>query len=169
MWITTVAIAGSDLDNKFSDIRIEDAYRPYLAANSLLMEVTGARIIRLSPKKAVVIAVASTVIRDSSAEDRLRAEKVCRVKAIASVVAERQGVQVAHTEHLDEKTQIVLDRSGEKDTSISELLQITRTKDNGITKDMPVVGTWKSKDGDVFYLALGATIDVAEPVVKSDH
>ena len=127
------------------------------------MEVTGAKIIRLpNSKKVVVIAVASTALNDNSAKERLRAQKVCKVKALASVVAEKQGVQVARVERLEDRTVVKLDKTGPKETSVSDLLQITRTRVKGITKDMPVVGTWKSKDGDVFYLAIGAMVDVTE-------
>ena len=80
---------------------------------------------------------------------------MCRVKALASVVAAKSGVQVFRLETLKEST--ILVQEGEKETgrSISELLSITKAKVEGIAKDMPVVGRWRSKDGEVFYLAIG--------------
>jgi len=153
------------VQKKFADIEIEDAFRPYLVSNVLLMEVTGAKVIRLPKKRTVVIAVASTVLKDDSAKERLRAEKVCRVKALASVVAEKQGVQVAHTEELKEETKIVIDEKGETGKSVSDLTQITKTKVEGIAKDMPVVGRWNSKSGEVFYMAIGVILDKnGEPI-----
>ena len=81
------------------------------------------------------------------------------------MLAEKQGVQVAHVEELKEKTLVVLDGEKETGKSVSELLQITKTKIQGITKDLPVVGRWKSKEGDVFYLAIGAICNKkGEPV-----
>lgn len=150
--------AAAPLEDKFSAIEIDEAFVPYLTANPLLMELSGATIIRLSKGRSVVISVASTAIKDGTAQDRLRAEKVCRVKALAGVVAEEQGIQVAHSETLNEKTVVVLDGEKETGTSVSELLQITKTKVEGIAKDMPVVGRWKSKDGQVFFLALGTIV-----------
>jgi hypothetical protein len=41
-------------------------------------------------------------LKDGSADERLRAEKVCRVKALASIMAEKQGVHVAHFEQVAE-------------------------------------------------------------------
>lgn len=151
--------ADAGVQVKFSDIEIEDAFRPYLVSNVLLMETTGAKVIRLPKKRTVVIAVASTVIKDDSAKERLRAEKVCRAKALASVVAEKQGVQVAHTEELKEETIIVIDEKGETGKDVSNLVQVTKTKVEGIANDMPIIGHWKSKDGDVFYMAIGAILD----------
>jgi hypothetical protein len=150
---------------KFSEVEIEKSFEVYLLTNPLLMEVTGAKIIRLADGNRVVLAVASTVVKDNSSKERLRAEKVCRIKALASVVAEKQGVQVCHVEQLEEKTVIVLDGKGETGKSVSELLQVTKAKVEGVARDMPVVGKWKSKEGDVFYFAIGVTCDKSgEPI-----
>ena len=150
---------------RFSEIEIEKPFDTYLRSNVLLMEVTGAKVIRLGNDRQVVLTVASTLLKDKTAKDRLRAEKVCRIKALASVVAEKRGVQVSHVEKIEEKTVVVLDGEKEKAKSVSEALQVTKTKVEGITRDMPVVGRWKSKDGDVFYLALGVVVGKnGEPV-----
>jgi hypothetical protein len=66
---------------------------------------------------------------------------------------------------LEEKTVVVLDNGKVTGKSVSELLRITHARVKGIAKDMPVVGRWKSKDGDVFYFALGVIVDKAgEPI-----
>lgn len=144
---------------KFRNIEIEADFESYLTSNRLLMEVTGAKVIRRKDGTSVVIAVGSTVLNDGSAKERLRAEKVCRVKALASVVAEKQGIQIAHTEELKEETVTILDETKERASSLMELLQITKTKVEGMTHDMPVIGHWRSADGETFYLAIGAIID----------
>lgn len=163
-----IALFSSDpkgAGEKFRDVKIEKPFEQYLLSQPLLMEVTGAKIIRLKEGGTVVIAVASTVLKDNSPQERLRAEKVCKVKALASVVAEKQGIQVAHTEKLEEKTVVVIEDGQEKATNVSHLLQVTKTKVEGIARDMPVVGTWKSREGDTFYLALGIVCDKrGEPV-----
>jgi hypothetical protein len=143
----------------FREVVIERPYDAYLKSNALLMDVTGAKVLRLPDGKKVVLAVASTVLRDGSADDRLRAERVCRIKALASVVAEKEGVQIASLERLEEKTVVVVENGKETSKSVSELLEVTRARVEGIARDMPVVGRWKSKDGKVFYLAIGVTCD----------
>jgi hypothetical protein len=111
--------------------------------------------------------VASTVLKDDSAEKRLRAENVCRIKALASVVAEKQGVQVAHVEQLREKTVIVIENGRESGKSVTGVLQVTTARVQGIAQEIPVVGRWLSPDGKVFYLALGAVCDrTGKPVAE---
>ncbi len=164
--LSVLAVAGGpQAGEDFADVEIEKPFDAYLSANRLLMEVAGAKVIRLKGGRQVVLAVASTVLKDNTAKDRLRAERVCRVKALASVAAEKQGVQVCHTEEVKEKTVLVIDNEKETGKSVSELLQVTKTRVEGLVKDMPVVGRWRSKQGDVFYLALGVVLDgKGEPV-----
>lgn len=163
-----VALLATAADpERFSEVEIEKPFDGYLKANRLLMEVAGAKFIRLKDGRNVVLAVASTVLKDNSPDDRLRAERVCRQRVLVYVVAEKIGVQVCHVEEVKDKTEIVLENGKETGKSVSELLQITRTKVQGMTKDMPVVGRWKSKDGKVFYLAIGVICDKqGEPIRK---
>jgi hypothetical protein len=158
----------ADADEKFADVAIEKPYADYLRANPLLMEVAGAKVIRLDDGKQVVLAVASVVLKDDRAKTRLDAEKVCRAKALASVVAEKQGVQVAHVEKVEERTVIVLEDGKEKGKSVSEVMQLTRTQVQGLAPGLSVVGRWKSKDGQVFYLALGMVCDKKGNPVRAE-
>ena len=143
----------------FSEVQIDRPFDRYLRANPLLMEVGGAKIIRLGQGRRLIVSVASTILKDDSGSERLRAERVCRLKALASVVAERTGVQIAHSEESKDKTIVVIIDGHEKAKSVSELLEVTKTKVSGIARDMPIVGRWKSKDGMIFYLAIGAICD----------
>jgi hypothetical protein len=162
MLLLPLAISADSADPgspNFTEVQIEEPFDDYLLANPLLMEVTGAKIIRRGEDEFVVLGVASTALKDGSPIDRLRAVKVCRTKALAAVIGEKQGVQVGHIEAGIEETIVVVEDGEEMIRSISEYLQITRTKVEGVAKDMPVVGTWESEDGQVFYLAIGILCD----------
>lgn len=81
------------------------------------------------------------------------------MKALASLVAEKQGVQVAHVETLKDETVIVLANGTEEATSVMDLLKITKAKVEGIARDLPIIGCWHSPEGDTFYLEISAIID----------
>lgn len=164
--LTLTALCNATDKPQFSDVVIDQQFEPYLLSNPLLMEVTGAKVIREKKGRTVLFSVASSVLKNQSPSERLRAEKVCRVKALAGLVAEKKGIQVCHVETLKEKTEVIIDKNGETGTSISELLQVTQTKVEGIAKDMPVIGRWRSKDGMVFYLAIGSSLDKNGDVVE---
>ncbi len=142
----------------FRDISVEPQFDAVLYANVLLMEVSGAKVVRLPDGRRMILAVGSTVVKNDSAKERLRAEVVCRTKALASVVAEKEGVQVLRVETLKDSTLVTIESGKETATSVSDFLQVTTAKVEGITKDMPVVGKWKSKDGTVAYLAVGVVL-----------
>jgi len=146
-------------ENNYKNIKIDKKFKSYFAENMLLMEMEGAKVIRDKDGKTIIISVASTVIKDEAAKEQLRAEKICKIKAIAGVVAEKKGIQVFRKEVLNERT--IIKKENEKDSgeSLSELIQVTQTKIEGISRDMPVVGTWRSKDGKIFFLAIGTMLD----------
>lgn len=146
-------------EDPFADVSIEAPYKSYLTRQPLLMEVAGAKIIRLKNGDCVLLSIGSTVLKDDKPRTRLDAEKVCRVKALAAIVAEKQGVQVAHVETLKERTIVVIDNGKETAKSVAEILQITKAEVRGLAPALRVVGRWKSKDGQVLYLALGAICD----------
>ncbi len=154
---------------QFADVVIDKQFQPYLLSNPLLMEFTGAKVVRDRQGRTILLSVASTVLKNDSPAERLRAEKVCKAKTFAGMVAEKHGVQVCHVETLNEKTVVVIDAGGETGKNVSELLQVTQTKIEGITKDMPVIGRWKSNSGDVFYVAVGVILDKnGEPLVQDE-
>ena len=146
----------------FRDISVEPPFDAVLFGNVLLMETTGAKVIRLPDGRRMIVAVGSTVVKDDSAKERLRAEVVCRTKALASVVAEKNGVQVVRVERIEETTVVKIEDGKETATSVSDFLQLTRAKVEGVAKGMPLVGRWNSKDGTVCYFAFGAILDANE-------
>lgn len=144
---------------EFSDINIEEDFKPYLLSNKLLMEITGSKVIRLEKGKSLVLSVGSVVLTDNKAKTRIDAEKVCKSKALAYVVGEKYGVNVFNSQTLAEATQITLDNNQEKGKSVSEFLEITKSQTSGMVKGMPPVGSWMSKDKTVFYVAIGVFLD----------
>jgi hypothetical protein len=144
---------------EFSDVLIDDAFKGYLEAEPLLMEIPGAKIFVLPEGKCVMVSVASVPVVDGSPRERLRNELACKNKAMAYCIAERDGVTVTHVETSIDEDRIELRDETETVTSISRFLGITQSKVSGVLKGMRVVGRWKSADGSVFYLAMGAVVD----------
>jgi hypothetical protein len=154
------ALCGQSDPPRFTDVQIEKPFDTYLQAQPVLMELAGAKVIRLPDGNKLVIGVASTPIRNDSAEDRARAELVCKTRALVHILGEEQGVVIAHSEEIDKKVTVVVDRDGKRKTrTTSQYLDVTRAKLEGTVKDFPVVGSWKSGDGKVYYLAIGGILN----------
>ena len=93
---------------------------------------------------------------------------MCRTKAFVYLVQEQKGIQVFHTEEATDRTVIVNVEGKEHGTNVSEFLEVTKTRVEGMAKDMPVVGRWKSKESDVFYLAIGGIVNKKGDLVEAD-
>jgi len=159
--------AGANGEALYCAAEIDARFEGYLRTNPLLMAVPGAKVIRLDNGNQVFLAVASTVLKDDSAEERLRAEKVCKLKALASLLAENRGVQLAHIEQVRKKTMVILEKGREGGQTMTEVLQLTSARVQGVAQGLPVVGRWQSADGKVFYLAIGAVGDrMGRPVAE---
>ena len=168
LFVSLLLGADQSAADRFSDVRIEKPFDRYLLASPLLMESSGAKVIRLPKKRCLILAVASFVLEGKSPDERRDAEKVCKTKAFAALVQEQQGVQVFHAEESRENTVVVNTDGKELGKSVSEFLEVTKTKVEGIAKDLPVVGKWKSKEGDVFYLAIGGIVNKKGEVVQGE-
>jgi hypothetical protein len=135
------------IDAPVSHILAEPPFDKYLRANPILLEVAGVKVIYLKDGSKVVLSVASTVIKDESADERIRAEKVCRIKAATGLLKEKQGVQIAHAETLRDGAISITTESASSERSVAEVLEMTTAKVEGVVKEMPPVGRWKSADG----------------------
>ena len=139
----------------FKDIKIEKPFAEFLANNPLLMDLAGAIIVDLGRDGRLLIGVGKVVLKDGSPQDLLRAERVATLKARTAVIGERDGVKISYLKRVEDLIIIVKDEEGEKAISVSERLKVTQEKIEGIAKNLPVVGSWKSEDGRIFYIAVG--------------
>jgi len=149
---------GQSASNMFSMIRIEAPFDTYLQANPLLMEFAGAKFIKLEDGRKMIISVASTGVKDSSAQDRLRQQKICRQKALANILAETKAIQVATSTKVNDLIVVTIEDGKENGKSVEEILEVTESRVSGIVKNFPIVGTWYSRNGDMFYLAIGGFV-----------
>jgi hypothetical protein len=155
----TVPKAGVKIVDKpsgFAKVRLDPEFADYLLADPLLMEVEGAKVVRLEDDRILVLGVASSALESGTAADRKRAETIARQRALAHIVAEKTGVQVARAETFDKKTTVTIaDDGNEKSASVAEYLETTQAKVKGATRDFPIVGRWTSDDGTLFSVAVG--------------
>src|SRR5947207_13946370 len=66
--LTSLIAVGGDGEAPFRAVPIDPRFESYLRANPLLMEVPGAKAIRLDNGNQVVLAVASTVLKANPAD-----------------------------------------------------------------------------------------------------
>ena len=151
-----------------ANLRLDPEFAGILTADPLLMEVEGAKVIRLDagleatsdePVRLLVLGIASSALQDGSAADRKRAETIARNRAYAHIVAEKTGLTVARSETIGKKTTVTIEEDGrETGTSVAEYLESTQASVKGMTKGFPIVGRWTSPDGTLLYVAVGGIV-----------
>jgi hypothetical protein len=164
--LLTLAVTCGQQNTPFADVLIEKPFDALLLANPLLMSEEGAKLVRRPDGTTLVIGIASTPVRDDSPRDRKRAEVVCKNRALANIVSERQGVVVAHVEKTETRQEVVIENDGKKKTkAVHEYLALTSSRLAGMVPGFQVIGRWKSPDRKLYYYAIGGIIDAhGEPV-----
>jgi hypothetical protein len=158
--LAVALLPAQDQTLRFKDIEIEKPFDSYLLAHPLLMDVAGAKIVKLSGDKILVVGVAFTPIRDDSPTDRRRMNTVCKNRALANILGEKKNVLIAHVETVKEKNVVVIDKDGKTNTQrVSDYFEMTQSKLEGVVRDFPIVGRWKSGDGKLYYLVIGAILN----------
>lgn len=153
-------VAGNDSTPMgFADLQIREPYRTYLLAEPLLMEGNSVTVIELEDGMKMLTAVASVVLRSDSPQHRLEAERICRVKALASIVARRSPVKLTQSVQVKERVVVSIEGGRERAESVSETIEIIRTRVSGATRQLPVVGRWMTHDRTVMSLAIGTIVD----------
>ena len=149
----------TNIGKPFQNFKIDPLFQKLFLDNPFWFEQTGVKIVKLKNKNTILISIGSAVLKNNTPNAKSEAEKIANIRALANFASSIHGVQVSRIEKLNEKNQIIIENDKEVNKSISEHLEITETKVNGLVKNMQVIGTWYSNDGSIFYLAIGKSIN----------
>jgi len=143
----------------FINVHINPPFKKVLLNDPLLMQISGAKIIRLKSGKTMIVGVASTNIANKSVDQRVAADRILRVKADREIIQLTGEVQIAVEEIIDDKTVIVIKDGKETAQLVERYREIIKATITQKTKSLPFVGRWYSADGDRLFYAVGAIID----------
>lgn len=161
IWLVAMAslVAGGTDKPTFTDVQIDKPYKEMFVSNPVLMGTTGAKIIKTLDGNFLLVGLGSRVLKDNSPKELLEAEQVCKIKALREVVGTTQGVQIASVQKSEDRIVVVIDKDGPKVKTVSDYLEVTEAKVQGLAKGMTVLGRWKSGDGKTLYVAVGLVCD----------
>lgn len=149
-------LGGQDFDStQYRKLVVEKEFRPMLAAIPVQMETGGAKIFKLTDGTLWLLTIGTTTVKPETATELLRRHTVTKAKALANAVAELNGTQVKSTTILTTKDKVIVHEgvvSGNTEEVLNETI-VTEAK--GSVKGLPVIGSWMSKNGEMYFLALG--------------
>ena len=132
-------------------------FKPFLLSDPILLEVGGCKAFRTEDGKTVLIAVGIAEVKDQSAKDRIRRQKVAEQKAFGEL-AKHQEVEVTFFSERY-KTTSILSQNGVESGSSQKISSSRITmKAEAYFDEMLTVGRWYSGDGKLFFLAKGCII-----------
>jgi hypothetical protein len=128
-----------------------------LRADPALLQSGGAKLIEKDGTQYFVSVGFASVLGDSPAE-RLRQLQVARTRALKAA-SEFIGTTNVTSEEKFSDTTTITNLSGAKTSETRERLEETTVACiKALVKAPPVVGTWKSGDGQLFFYAIGTQI-----------
>lgn len=157
--ISAGRLCGEGLDKKmFSNLTIDEEFLPLLATMPVQMEVGGAKLFTKEDGSIWMVSVGVTEARVATSAELLRRQSVAKVKAQANAVAALTGESVKAVTILDDKVVTRIENGVEKSVAEENLKESIVTEARGMIKGMPVVASWLSLDGKLFFIAIGQQI-----------
>ena len=152
------AVFSGAAEADFSDVEVEEPFYPYLTAKKRFMELPGVKEFTSPDGKArIIVCVTSTASKGSGARALAEMIKVCRIKAQVEL-CKADGYELSAFQKVEDRFVSIGDGKNEKIQSVSSYLNVAEERVNSVVRTWPVIGTWYSKDGSEFYLAIGAII-----------
>ena len=133
----------------------EEPFVSILRASPVLRKNGGVRGFITKDGRRVLISAASAKYTGSFR----KAKRTAQLLALRALLGHREGIELSSVELLTDSEQIRVSKVREQRISLSRFTSIQEEKVTGMVKAMPIVATWKSEDGQSFYLALGRIFD----------
>jgi hypothetical protein len=156
-WLLTCCVASADDGPSIREALLTPGFDGILRADPALLQSGGAKLIEKDGTQYFVAVGFASVLGDSPAE-RLRQLQVARIRALKAA-SDFIGTTTVTSEEKLSDTTTVTNINGAKTFGGQKLLEETTVaKINALVKAPPVIGTWRSGDGQLFFYAIGTQI-----------
>jgi hypothetical protein len=157
-WLLTGCVAlAQDAPTVIREAFLAPGFDDILRTDPALFHNGGAKLIEKNGGRYFVAIGFASVLGDSPAE-RVRQLQVARTRAL-KVASEFIGTTIVTSEEKFSDTTTVGTVNGDKRSEQRKVLEETTVaKIKVLIKAPPVVGTWKSGDGQLFFYAIGTQI-----------
>ena len=145
-------------DKNFPEIKGDPFFITLLQTSPILIKNGGVRCFEISDGRKAIVSVASAKINDS----RVDAKKIARLKAIRTLIGQKNGVEVSSIETLTDQEVLQISDKVTKRILISEFFSMQEEQISGFIHALPVVVEWEDEKNNRFSLALGRITHMEE-------
>ncbi len=132
-------------------------YQEIICLNPVLAQDGGAAVVEKNGRR-FFIAVGVTAVKGNEPAERVRQLRVAKINALRAVAEYIEPTKVQTETKLTEKTTVETTEKSKKGKSLKELDETTRTSVQATLQAPEQIGTWKSADGSLFFLAVGRAL-----------
>jgi hypothetical protein len=156
-WLITCCAAPAVDGPVIREVLLTPGFDGILRTDPVLLQSGGAKLIEKDSTQYFVAVGFASVLGDSPAE-RVRQLQVARTRAL-KVASEFISTMIVTSEEKFSKKTTVTNINGIKTSARRDLFEEkTVAKIKALVNAPPVVGTWKSGDGQLFFYAIGTQI-----------
>jgi len=141
-------------ENALGKMKILEGEEPFLSllnASPILCQNGGVRGFLLEGNRKILLSVYSASIKSSL----IKARKIARLKAVRSLLGQKQGIEVSSVEFLVDQEHLVVSDGKEQRISLSQFLSIQEERVSGVIHALPVVAAWQDASGRILYVGIG--------------
>lgn len=139
------------------DVQIDAEFKPYLLAEKVLLLTGGCKMLITPDGKKLLVSVGFTEIRGNSAKERVRQLRVAGYNADAEI-AKHQQIEVTHFAQRSKSVVVSQENGNEKSKVQRTSVSLTTVQAEASSDCLETIGTWKSADGTLFFVAKGCVI-----------
>jgi hypothetical protein len=159
LFIICITLNGQEIDpSQYLELNVEKEFCPLLAAMPVQMETGGAKILKQTDGSLWLVSIGTTTVKPITASELIRRRTVAQTKAKSGAVAELNGASVKSTTIMTTKDTVIIQKGIEFGRSEETLDESIVIEAKGVIKEMPVIGTWLDKTGQIYFLAIGKRI-----------
>ena len=130
----------------FPEVNIEPAFQEFFYSQPDFMQEGGARVLEIKGLSQAIIGIGKAFPDPSDLHNTPMLTRICEIQAKAAILELGHGIDVSTA------------RGAKEDATFSSFFQATETSLKGKIEQLPIIGTWWSKNHAIFYAAVGKII-----------
>ena len=147
----TLSLPASAQDKEdFLEVNIEPTFQQFLYSHPDFMREGGARMLEIEGISNAIIGIGKAFPEPADLHNTPKLTRICEIQAKAAILELGEGIDVSTA------------RGAKEDAAFSFFFQAAETSLKGKIEQLPIIGTWRSKNHAVFYAAVGKIITCPE-------
>ena len=139
----------------FGEINIEAPFKDVLLNDPDFMDRGGVQVFNYENHGWILVGISKLAPSEEQITDITKITRIGEIKARAGILEFIDGVKVStfRENQFIKKS----DTINNNQMNLKSFFQTTKSEAKGKIQQLPVIGTWRAKDRDIFYVAVGTT------------